>query len=205
MAARRGAENRLRFERSISKRIPTDRYYSHRVDRLRLLHPGTVIPGKKNAKLVRDSFEFQPAIGIIKGADGQNEVDTLIISEDRYQIYESAIAAGSAPLRITYAAGGGMNSGSTKLERDQDPNSIRNAALRRFSASTTSQLATVWVGTKWLRTGMKKYTLLGLYSGDGTWVERRCPDTSCKYWTIGLVRSPDQFRWRHHMIDFGDA
>ena len=205
MAPPRGAPNPLRFERSISKRIPTDHYYSHAVDQLRLLRPGTVIPGKKNAKKVRDSFCFVAAIGIRPGRDGHNHVDTLVISEDRYQLYESAIQRGAAPDYIKYAAGGGMNSDSTKLERDQNPLSVRNAALRRFSHDTTQQLATVWVGKKWLRSGMKKYMLLGLYSGDGTWEEHRCPDTSCKYWTIGLIRSPHQFPWRHHAIDFGDA
>ena len=199
----RASPNHLRYKRSICKRILTDRYYSHAVDGLRILRPGTVFQGKTNGKKVRGSFRFQPAIGIEKTRDGQNHVDTLVISEDRYQLYESAVTTGSVPQYIKYAAEGGMNSGSTKLVRDQNPRSTRNEALRQFSEATTSQLATVWVGKTWLRSGMKKYMLLGLYSGDGTWEEHRCPVSSCKYWTIGLIRSPHQFAWRHHTINFG--
>jgi hypothetical protein len=200
-----GAHSNLRFTRSIAERIPTDRYYSHNVAGLRLLRPGTQVIGKKNLRKVRPSFCYQQAIGIAKGPSGEYEVDTLVLSDDRYPYYDTIVGTGSPPARIeNYAAEGGMNSGSTELVRDQNPDTPRNKALRRFSLSQT-EMATVWVGKKWLRTGRKKYTLLGLYTGDGMWQENRCNRTSFKYWTIGLRRAPDQFPRRIHTIEFGDA
>ena len=114
--------------------IPTDRY-SHAVDGLRILCPGTVFQGRRTKK-GPGQFPLSAGNRHREDTDGQNHVDTLspprqVPAQNLPLLREAFLNTSSTRLRVA-------NSGSTKLARDQ--NLLDPCEARQFSEATTSQL-----------------------------------------------------------------